>query len=203
MKTVHYTLAILLLTITLDVSAQANYSAVETVRITANHMMSAISTERETLGKDTARLHALVEKILIPHVDFERMSRWVLGKHWRRANNAQRQKFTHEFKMLLIRTYATAMLEFSREEIDFLPVRGGNKASEVVVRTAVRRSTQPPIPINYSMHLKDGQWKTYDVTIDGISLVSNYRSSFASELRRVNLNQLIATLAIRNQKAAN
>ena len=116
---------------------------------------------------------------MLPHIDFQRMSKWVLGKHWRRANIEQREQFVNEFRQLILRTYSTALLEFSEQKVNVLPVRAAADAREVTVRTEIQAQQGPVIPIAYDLYLdKNQQWKVYDLSIDGISLVSNYRSSF-------------------------
>jgi phospholipid transport system substrate-binding protein len=129
------------------------------------------------------------------------MSRWVLGKHWREASEGQRVRFVEEFRSLLVRTYATALLEYSNQAVEVLPVRAAPDATDVVVRTEVRQPGAPPIPIQYSMNLEQGDWKVYDVTIDGISLVASYRSTFNAEASRGGLDRVIALLVERNQGA--
>ena len=103
-----------------------------------------------------------------------------------------------EFRQLLVRVYAKALLNYSGQKIRYLPLRAGRRAGEVTVHTEVREAGGPPIPVNYRLYLKNGAWKVYDISIDGISLVANYRSSFAAEIRRKGVDSLIETLKARN-----
>jgi phospholipid transport system substrate-binding protein len=128
------------------------------------------------------------------------MSRLVLGKYWRKATPEQREAFVREFRELLIRTYATALLNYSGQDIVYLPVRVGKDVRKVTVNTQVRATGAPAIPVDYRLWLSDNGWKVYDVSIDNISLVSNYRSSFASQIRRYKLDGLIAKLQKLNQR---
>jgi phospholipid transport system substrate-binding protein len=131
------------------------------------------------------------------------MSRLVLGKHWRRASAEERRQFVEQFRYLLVRTYATAMLDYSEDPIIFLPFRDDVAATETTVRTEVDPPGSNPVPIDYSVYFVNGVWKVYDVSIDGVSLVVNYRSSFANEIRSEGgVAGLIAKLQERNQQAS-
>ncbi len=170
------------------------------VRETSDRMLAVLKVERAVIKAEPDRLYGLIDDIVLPHFDFERMARWVLGKHWRKATQAQQQKFVDEFRTLLVRTYGTALLEYTNEKINFLPLRMTEGSEDVTVRTEVVKSGGVPIPISYSMfHRVDG-WKVYDVAIDGISLVSNYRSSFSAEIREQGMDKLIQRLVERNAK---
>ena len=138
--------------------------------------------------------------IVLPHFDFRKMSSWVLGKNWRKANKEQKQKFTDQFSRLLVRTYSKALHDNSDKKIEFLPIRGKAKKDEVVIRTEIPQKGGFPIPIDYKMHLKKGEWKVYDVVIDSLSLVANYRTSFNQEIKKSGIDNLIAKLADRNKE---
>jgi len=173
------------------------------VKVTAERIINRIEQDRSVINSNPRHVFELVDEILLPHIDFKRMSRWVLGKYWRRAKPAQREAFTNEFRDLLIRTYSTALLEYSGQQINFLPVRASADASSVSVRTEIRPDNGPVIPISYDLYLNDeGEWKVYDVSIDGISLVANYRSSFASQIRRSGgIGKLISQMKAKNKQA--
>ncbi len=127
------------------------------------------------------------------------MSKWVLGKtNWRSASEEQRSQFVIEFRTLLVRTYAKALLEYSDEEIVYKPVTSNPESNIVTVETEVKQSGGNMIPINYRMHASGGEWKVVDVAVDGISLVSTYRGSFAAEIRKNGIDSLIAKLSERN-----
>ncbi len=168
------------------------------VRMTTERMLAVLRTERELLKADPDRIYSLVDGIVLPYFDFHRMSRWVLGKYWRSATRGQRSRFVRQFKALVVRTYATALLAYSDERVEILPVRETGHVTRATVRTEIRRSGGIPIPINYSMYQKNGLWKVHDVTIDGISLVTNYRSSFGAQIQRVGLEGLIRHLEAHN-----
>jgi phospholipid transport system substrate-binding protein len=199
-----FSLVLLLLVATM-IRAAETPGPLELVKQTSAEMIDAIKENRAAIDKNQNRLFELVEKIVLPHFDFERMSKLVLGKYWRRATDEQQREFTNEFRFLLVRTYATAMLEYTDQKINYLPLRAGSDPSQVEVDTEVDQDSGFPIPIDYKMYKNDqGQWKVYEVTIDGVGLVINYRSSFSTEIRgKGGMAGLIDKLKQRNNEARN
>jgi phospholipid transport system substrate-binding protein len=180
--------------------AQTTNTPQQLVRQTADQLMHRITSERQQIDLDPAHLDLLLNELLIPHVDFEKMSRWVLGKYWRRTSDEQRARFVTEFRNLILRTYSTALLEYSDQTIHYLPVHSKPDATEVTVRTEIETGTGQTIPIYYDLYLKGQQWMVQDVSIDGISLVANYRSTFASQIRRTGVDGLLEQLSQRSSK---
>lgn len=181
-------------------AAAAVQPAQELVQQTTDKMLSTLKAERVTIEQHPSRIYDLVNQIVLPHFDFERMSSWVLGKYWRTATPAQRQKFTEEFRTLLVRTYGKSLSAYTDNKISYLPSRPSAQDNEVKIRTEVAQPGGLPIPIDYDLYLKGDAWKVYDVTIDGVSLVTNYRTTFANQIRQGGLDKLIASLAERNKQ---
>jgi len=166
---------------------------------TTEKTMAELKQDEQTVRNNPDQLYAIVDKMVLPHFDFQKMSSWVLGKYWRKATPSQKERFTQEFQKLLVRTYSNALLEAIGKKIDFLPLQSKNKdATEVTVRTEVQQQGGFPIPIDYKMYLKDGQWKVFDVVIDNLSLVSNYRTSFSQEIKKSGIDKLIDSIAEKN-----
>jgi phospholipid transport system substrate-binding protein len=171
------------------------------VKQASDKMLDALAEHKTELETNPDKIYELVEDILMPHFDFEKMSKLALGKNWRSADDEQQARFVDEFRLLLIRTYSTAMLEYTDEEIRFLPFRDDLSRKRVSVPMEVVQPSGPSIPMSLSLYQnKSGDWKVYDVKIDGISLVTNYRSSFANEIRKGGMDKLIEDLAERNAK---
>ncbi len=167
---------------------------------TSQKMLAALKKDKDLLKQNPQRIYDLVSEIVLPHFDFTTMSKWVLGKNWRTLNPDQQQRFTNEFRTLLVRTYAVSLSEYQDQKLNYLPLQAAPGADDVSVRTEVLRGGGPAIPINYSMHLTDNGWKVYDVVIDGVSLVVNYRTSFATQIRQGGVDKLIDQLVARNQR---
>lgn len=186
-----------------DESAAGNnidHPALKLVRDTTVLIKKRIKEDDEAIKTNQEHLYDLVNEIVLPHFDFEKMSSWVLGKNWRDANKEQKKRFTEEFSRLLVRTYSRAIYDNIDQTINFLPIRGTPADDKVTIRTEVPQEAGFPIPIDYKMYKKDAGWKVYDVVIDAISLVSNYRTSFNQEIKKSGIDSLIASLADRNKK---
>lgn len=170
----------------------------EMVEGTVDQVIAKLKQDGDKIKANPDHLKGLVDEYVLPRFDFERMSQWVLGKHWRRATDEQKQQFIAAFKSLLVRTYATSLSEFAGQKIIFQPFRGDMASGDVTIRSEVAQPGGFPIPINYSLHRKGEEWKVYDVTIDDVSLIANYRTSFNNEIRRSSLDKLIAKLSDKN-----
>jgi len=164
-------------------------------------MLQSLKDNKVELEEDPSIIYGLVQEILMPNFDFGKMSKLALGKNWRKASTEQRERFITEFRLLLVRTYSTAMLEYAGQEIKFLPFHDDVAKKKVKVKMEILQTGGPSIPMTLSMYLnKENAWKVYDVKIDGISLVTNYRSTFSSEIRNKGIDKLIDRLATRNEK---
>jgi phospholipid transport system substrate-binding protein len=171
------------------------------VKASTDKMTKSLDDNKLQLEADPSLIYGLVTDVLMPHFDFEKMAKLALGKNWRGLSEAQQLRFTDEFMLLLIRTYSTAMLEYSDQEIRFLPFRDDVKTKRVQVDMDIIQTGGPSIPMTLSLYQnKNDAWKVYDVKIDGISLVTNYRSTFATEIRNDGIDKLIERLASKNEK---
>jgi phospholipid transport system substrate-binding protein len=185
----------------LTVSADSMSAPQALVKNASDEMLKALKDNKAELNQNPDKIYSLVEQILMPYFDFEKMSKLALGKNWRQLDDDQRVKFVEEFRLLLIRTYSTAMLEYTNEEIRMLPFRDDLARKRVTVPMEVVQPAGPPIPMSLALYENDDNaWKVYDVKIDGVSLVTNYRSSFATQIRNKGVNNLISDLADRNAK---
>jgi phospholipid transport system substrate-binding protein len=167
----------------------------ELIKATSEKVLNALEQNKEKYDQQPEELHALVEDIILPHLDFRAMSKLALGKNWRKANDAQQERFVDAFKSMLIRTYSKSLTEYAGQAIKFLPYRPPAEGKRTVkVKTVISQDNGPEIPIDYSLRIKNDIWKVYDIKIDGISLVTNYRNSFASDINRVGIDGLIDKL---------
>lgn len=149
-------------------------------------------------GTDRQHVYSLVEQKVLPHFDFRKMSQWVLGKNWRQGSPEEQERFVGEFQKLLVRTYSTALMEYSGETVTYLPTQADGEGKIAVVKTQVVKSGGPAIPIDYRLYTTNGDWKVFDVAVDGVSLVANYRTSFNEEIGAKGFGGLLDELAARN-----
>ncbi|MCB1791065.1 MAG: ABC transporter substrate-binding protein [Gammaproteobacteria bacterium] len=169
------------------------------VRQTGDKVLAEVSARKAELEADPRLIYPLVESTVLPHFDFRSMSQSALGRFWRDATDAQKDGVTREFRELLVRTYATALLGYSGQQIEYLPVQYASDADNVMIPTRIASSGAPPIPINYRLKRTDSRWLVYDVVIDGVSLITNYRSQFTTLVRRGGIDGLITALAEKNR----
>ncbi len=152
--------------------------------------------------KDINRVREIVTEFIEPNVDFHRISSTIVGrKYWRSATGDQKKRFKHEFKEKLIRTYATAFNGFNEWSIRFLPLRQSKNKKYVTVKTQILRpGGAPAISVDYKMYNKKEQWKIFDVSIEGISVVTNYQKTIKREIRQAkgSLETVIQQLAKKN-----
>jgi phospholipid transport system substrate-binding protein len=152
--------------------------------------------------KDFAKVAQFVNETILPHTDFNKISALVLGKLWKTATPDERERFKQEFQTLLVRTYSRAFVEFKDWSIRYLPLEMENGATKVIVKTEVLQPGLQPVAVNYRMLLNQGEWKAYDIMIEGVSLVTNYRTTFTNEVQaKGSLNAVIDGLAKRNSEA--
>jgi len=158
--------------------------------------------QEKSFTKDFSKITEYVREVIYPHTDFDRIAALVLGKLWKTATYDERERFKQEFQTLLIRTYSRAFIEFKEWTVRFLPLEMEAVATKVIVKTQVLQPGIQPIAVDYRMALRNGEWKAYDIMIEGVSLVTNYRTTFSNEVQtKGSLNAVIDGLAKRNAEA--
>jgi len=196
----HAVIALLLWAVPLLSSAAAQNGPVLVIQHIEEQMRRVF--DQSKLDEDPSYIFRLANDILVPNIDFGRVSGLALGKHWRKATPVQRSDFARQFQRLLVRAYAAAFNEFMDWEIQYLPLRANVSVRDVSVHTQVLRSDAQPVRVVYRMHRLGEQWKAYDVKIEGVSLVTNYRHRFSREVRQGGVDGLIQLLRQINDKRA-
>lgn len=169
------------------------------VQQVTEEVLEVIRKDREIQNGSTSKVIELVDKKVLPHFNFQRMTALAVGKDWRKATPPQQQQLAGEFKTLLVRTYANALTGYRNQKVVYKPFKMKPDETDVLVRTEVQQPGNKPIQLDYSLELRDGSWKVYDVTVAGISLVTNYRDQFAQEVRAGGIDGLIASVAAKNR----
>jgi len=165
-------------------------------------VVQIIKSDPKVQAGDQARIREVIESKLLPNFDFERMTALAMGRNWRTATPEQQKQLVDQFRTLLVRTYSGALNQYRDQTIDFKPLRADPAATDVIVKTEVVRQGQAPVQIDYGMEKKDGTWKAYDVIVGGVSLVTNYRDEFSSQVQSGGVDGLIKTLTAKNSGAA-
>ena len=163
-------------------------------RSTTQEVIAILKQDQEIKSGNMSKVYQLVEAKILPNFDFNRMTQLAVGKNWPRATAQQKQALVTQFRNLLVRTYSASLTAFTNQTVEFRPLTMKPDDTDVTVHSEIRQPGGQPIPIDYSMYKTSFGWKVYDVTIDGVSLVTNYRASFASTIRQKGIDGLIKTL---------
>jgi phospholipid transport system substrate-binding protein len=182
--------------------AHAQDAPDELVRKSTTDVLAAIKADKDLVAGDPAKVEKLANEKILPYFNFQRMTQLAVGRAWREASDTQKTALINEFRRLLVRTYSSSLTQFRNQTIEVRPLKVAAADTEVVVKTVVNQSSGQGIPIDYSMEKGTDGWKVFDVLIDGVSLVTNYRSSFATEIKNSGIDGLIKSLADRNAKNA-
>jgi len=168
-------------------------------RNTSNEVVRIVKQDPDIKNGQGRKIDALVEAKILPHFDFEQMTRMAVARNWNKATPEQQARLVQEFRTLLVHTYAASIASVAEYRIDFKPLKMAAGDSDVVVNTQVSKQGAEPVTIDYRMEKQGSTWKVYDVMVDNVSLVTVYRGSFNSEVRRSGIDGLIQALARRNK----
>jgi len=171
------------------------------VKRTAEDVLAVVKNDAEIQAGNQDKIFALAEEKILPNFNFDRVSRLVLGKNWTRATPDQKAAFQAEFRTLLLRTYATALSKYKNQVIEYKPLRMSEDSRTASVKTQILQPGGQPIAVDYTLAKEAEAWKVYDIVIEGVSLVTNYRGQFSQEVRQNGLDSLIKKLADKNAAA--
>jgi phospholipid transport system substrate-binding protein len=174
----------------------------ELVKNTANEVLSILKKDKEIQAGDTQKVMALVEAKVLPHFDFTHMTRLAVGRGWSKASDAQKEQLITEFRTLLVRTYSTALTQYKNQTIEYKPSQVAADEKEVTVKSVINQPGGQPISIDYRMAKTGDGWKAFDIAVEGVSLVTNYRGSFNSIVEQSGIDGLIKSLAEKNKSNA-
>ena len=191
----------LTLNLTLPLARAAEEAPDELIRRLSMEVLSTIKADKDVQSGDVRKVITFVDSMIMPKVNFSRMTASAIGRSWRQATPEQQKRLQDEFKNLLVRTYAGALSQLQDQTINVKPLRSQAGDTEVIVRTEVL-GRGDPIQLDYRMEKTAGGWKIYDLNVLGVWLVETYRTQFAQEISARGIDGLIATLALRNKNGA-
>ena len=171
------------------------------VKSTADEVLSIIKQDKDIQAGNTKKVVELVEAKVLPHFDFTRMTRLAMGRNWNKASDAQKEALIKEFRTLLVRTYSVSLSQYRNQTLEYKPTKVGAEDKEALVKTLVVQPGGQPIPIDYRMAKGADGWKVFDILVDGVSLVTNYRSEFNTQIEQVGVDGLIKSIADKNKAA--
>lgn len=193
-------LLMFMLTFQVGVSV-ASTSAEDLVKKTSDDVLNIVKNDKDIQSGDMSKIYALAEEKILPNFDFDRVCQMVLGKNWRTATDAQKASFTKEFRSLLLRTYASALTKYRNQEIVYKSSRLSKDKVYSKVETEILQESGPAVEVGYTLVNDHDQWKVFDIEIANVSLVTNYRNQFGSEIRQNGLDSLIQKLSEKNKSA--
>lgn len=171
-------------------------------RSVTDEVLAIVRADKELAAGHPQKVAQLVETKVLPHFNFQRMTQLAVGRNWRQATPDQQKALIDEFRTLLVRTYTTAFSTYKNQTVDYRPLRMQPSDTDVTVKSLIKQPAGQPVAVDYSMEKQSGEWKVYDVKIEGISLVENYRNTFNSEIQRTGVDGLIKVLADKNKSLA-
>lgn len=189
------------LNLTLSLARAAEEAPDEMIRRMSMDVLSTIKADKDVQSGDVRKIINFVDTMIMPKVNFLRMTASAVGRSWRQATPEQQKRLQEEFKNLLVRTYAGALSQVQDQSINVKPLRAQAGDTEVIVRTEILGRGEP-IQLDYRMEKTAGGWKIYDLNVLGVWLVETYRTQFAQEISARGIDGLIATLALRNKNGA-
>lgn len=169
------------------------------IRNTVAEVLAIVKRDKDIQSGNTKKVIELVDAKVLPHFNFTHMTRLAVGKNWRNATPEQKKVLEIEFRNLLVRTYTTAFTTYQDQEVEVRPLKMANDATEVTIKTFILNKGKQPLPVNYDMEKTANGWKVYDLSIEGVSLVTNYRGTFAEQIQKSGIDGLIKTLVEKNQ----
>ena len=192
----------LIFALTAGFSVAADVAPDALARSVTDEVLAIIRADKDIAAGNPQKVAQLVETKVLPHFNFPRMTQLAVGRSWRQATPDQQKALTDEFRSLLVRTYAAAFGSYKNQTVEYKPLRMQPGDTDVVVRSVIKQPGGQPMALDYSMEKLSGGWKVYDVKIEGISLVENYRNTFNSEIQRSGIDGLIKVLADKNRALA-
>ena len=171
-------------------------------RSVTDEVIAIIRADKDIQAGNQKKVLELVEGKVAPHFSFTTMTQLAMGRNWRQANAEQQKRLTAEFHTLLVRTYTTAFVQYRDQKVEYKPLRMAAGDTDVVVQSLIKQNSGAPVAVDYSMEKQDTGWKVYNVKIEGISLIENYRNTFNTEIQRSGVEGLIKVLADKNRGGA-
>ena len=171
-------------------------------RSVTDDVLAVIRADKDIQAGNQKKVLELVEAKILPHFNFAGMTQLAMGRNWRQATPDQQKRLTEEFRALLVRTYTTAFVQYRNQTVEYKPLRMAASETDVVVQSFIKQNSGPPVAVDYNMEKTNTGWKVYNMKIEGISLVENYRGSFNTEIQRNGIDGLIKSLADKNRSNA-
>lgn len=172
------------------------------VEETSSELLKVINEQSDRIKNEDGYVNEVINDLILPVIDLRSMGKLILGKHWKTASDEQRSQFIEEFKSMLIRTYAKSVADYGHAKVTVFPPKNEQKGKRHRVKSHLDLGSGTPLQVDYVFRRKDDTWKVFDLVVDGLSLIKNFRTSFSQEISETSLDALIQRLANTNSKKA-
>jgi phospholipid transport system substrate-binding protein len=164
-----------------------------------DEVLAIVRADKDIQTGNPRKVHDLVEAKIVPHFNFVRMTQLAMGRNWREANPEQQKRLVEEFRILLVRTYTAAFTQYKNQSVEYRRPRMAAADTDVVVQSLIKQPNGQPVAVDYAMEKTDRAWKVYNVKIEGVSLIENYRNTFNTEVQKSGIDGLIKSLSDKNR----
>jgi phospholipid transport system substrate-binding protein len=164
-----------------------------------DEVLAIVRADKDIQAGNQRKVHDLVESRVVPHFNFVRMTQLAMGRNWRNAKADQQRRLVEEFRQLLVRTYTSAFTQYRNQTVEYRRPRMAAGDTDVVVQSRIKQPSGQPVAVDYAMEKTGNGWKVYNVKIEGVSLVENYRNTFNTEVQKSGIDGLIKSLADKNR----
>ena len=180
-------------------AAQAEMLAPDVlINSTIQEVIAVVKQDKDIQAGNQKKILALVDAKVLPHFDFTRMTKLAVGKYWRTASAEQKQVLAAEFRNMLVRTYTKAFTVYRDQTVEVKPFKLAADATEVTIKTSINKPGAAPVPVDYEMEKTPEGWKAFDISIEGVSMVTSYRNSFATQIEQSGIDGLIKVISDKN-----
>lgn len=170
------------------------------VKKVTDEVLTVVRQDKDIQNGHTKKAIELVETKVLPHFNFQHMTALAMGRDWSKATPEQKKLLAEEFKTLLVRTYSNSLTSYKNQTVVYKPTKLQGSETEVIVKTEIQQPGNKPVQLDYALEKLGDAWKVYDVIVAGISLVTNYRDTFAQEVRANGVDGLVQMLANKNKQ---
>ena len=173
---------------------------IKTMESITTSVQNEIKKNRARIEKDPKAIYEVVNQVILPHVDFVEMAIWMAGKSaWSKASAADQASFIKEFKVLVVRTYATSLNKYNNEIIEFFPMQTSASSTRIQISSKIHRLNKEDLRVDYRLISNNSTWKLYDVIIEGVSILKGFQAQFSEHIRNNGLKAVTQEIKLHNE----
>jgi phospholipid transport system substrate-binding protein len=195
---------VLCLLLPFNTVVHAEQAPIEMLKGVTDAVLGQLRAHQSELKTHPDRIYGIAEHLIIPHVDFVEMGRWIAGRNaWKKASESDQEAFIAAFKNLVVRTYATSLLQYTDQTVEFMPLKSSTEKERIQVTSFINGGDRGPIKIDYRLIKQESNWLVYDIIIEGVSLLKGYQAQFSADIRQQGLNYVTRKIKEHNGQKGN